>query len=665
MKTVNVRELFKFRPEELLEGLKTNLKIVYEDGKALELTSREIILNRYLMEILTLVPELAIKSDYSINNYYSNGMYVAKSINKCFESMLENIIVTFIRPINDRSFLVQVFAKMYEVVNRINNEVIYTSITYSASLSIEDFLEIQMKPELLNSLKAVNNLKTNEAVQASYAVLDNIIRTDKNLVNNVIAMGYIAGTINPNQVKQMLASRGFLTEIDSSVFKYPVPFSFALGLNDLYSIAVESRSGAKALFLSNKAIQASEYFAREMQLVSMAVSNLVDGDCGNKEYIDWLVRDDSLTGKADLDNLIGQRYLNEDGKEEVITKKHTHLIGKVIKKRSTMKCKEINKGSICTACFGELSYNVHKHTNIGHISSTTCTSQISQSILSTKHLTSSADADSISLDDTTKKFFSVKNKDGYGFRAAVLGKARSKLVLIVDQNSAFGLKDLSPDEDVRKLNPARVSRIESFILNVEHQDGKVETYPITVKNGSRYGSFTYDFLEYIAEGGYYLDEYDRYIIDLNDWTKTVAILRLPQVEFNFLALATVITSMFKSKMENNRYFKETQESLLQKVFDMINSKLNVNIALLEVIVYAFTVMNENNMDLGRNTKTPTVARIFDIITNRSLGSAYAWEQETKWMFSPTVFNGRNSINHLLDVLYKPEQTLLDLNGSLR
>ena len=123
-------------------------------------------------------------------------------------------------------------------------------------------------------------------------------------------------------------------------------------------------------------------------------------------------------------------------------------------------------------------------------------------------------------------------------------------------------------------------------------------------------------------------------------------------------------NMFKSKMEYVGQEPETQESLLQKVFDMFNSKLNVNVALLEIIVYSFTVMSKENMDMGRNSKEPTVARIFDIITNRSLSVAYAWEMENKWLFSPTVFDGRNATNHLLDVLYAPEATLLDKRGKL-
>ena len=111
-KAVDIRRLVEFRPEELLNGLKTNLKVKYEDGVELYLTSREVIINRYIMEILALVPELAIKSEYSINNYYSNGMYVAKSMNKCFEVILENIVVSFIKPVNDRILLVKIYKRM-------------------------------------------------------------------------------------------------------------------------------------------------------------------------------------------------------------------------------------------------------------------------------------------------------------------------------------------------------------------------------------------------------------------------------------------------------------------------------------------------------------------------------------------------------------------------
>ncbi len=661
-KHTHIQNLFKFHPNELLHGLKTNLNVTFDDGQEIYLTSKEIIITRYLTDITTLVPGMKIKSNYAIINYYNNGLYVAKSMNKCFEAILEDIINTEIRPTNNTALLPVVYAKMYEIFNTIYNDVIYTNMKYATSLNILDFLEIQMDPKLINSLQTAYKTKAREDIDNTYNVLHEVITTNPKYSNNVIGMGYISGTINSGQVKQMLASRGFVTEIDSTIFKYPIASSFTLGLTDIYDLAIESRSGAKALFLSNKAIQESEYFARELQMIVMYITDLIHTDCGSTDYVEWNVRDASFTGKSDIENLVGKRYLNSNGVEEIITKQHKHLEGTTIKLRTAMKCKLLNKHHICSACFGELSYACHKHTCIGHIAPTSVTQKLSQSILSTKHLTSSSTSNDIVLDETSKRFFSVKNKDGYGFRASVLNKARSKLVMIVSQTSAFGLKDLSSSSNVYKLNPTRVSRIESFILNIEHTDGRIESFPIIIKNGNRYGSFQYEFLEYIIKEGYRLDDNDRYIIDLKNWTKTEAILRLPQVEFNFLALTKAIKAEFKyMKIIKGKYSNETQESLLQKIFDLVNTKLDINIALLEVIIYGFTIMTikGENYDIGRNTNDPQLSRIKDILANRSLGAVYGWERVLEIMLDPKSFDGKNNTNHLLDVLIKPTETLLD------
>ena len=50
-KKVKIRELFKLSPIEVLKGLKTNLTIIWEDGIETEMTSREIIVNRFALAI--------------------------------------------------------------------------------------------------------------------------------------------------------------------------------------------------------------------------------------------------------------------------------------------------------------------------------------------------------------------------------------------------------------------------------------------------------------------------------------------------------------------------------------------------------------------------------------------------------------------------------------
>jgi hypothetical protein len=664
---IPVREFMQYTPMQIMSGVKTNKNVLFEDNVVLPLSSREIIINRYAWRVLELVPELAITSNFSVTNYFTNGIYTSKTINKCFEVMLEAIVDAFIRPVNDRSFLPHVYERMYKVFNEIYNELIYDNVNYAVSINIMDFLEIQFDPELIASMQDVYKLKTLDTVNKTYEVLERIIYNKPELKNNIIAKGYISGTFNANQIKQMLASRGYVTEIDSSIFKWPIASSFTLGLSDIYDITIESRSGAKALFLSNRAVQESEYSAREMQLVTMMVEKLVDGDCGNKDYLMWFVRGPEITGKSDIDNLAGKRYLNEEtGKEEVITKRHKFLEGKTIKLRTAMNCKLTDKRHICTSCFGDLSYGIHDFTSIGHICSTTLTQQITQNILSTKHITSNATTGDIVLDKTAQEFFNIKNKNGYSFKPGLIGKKGVSYKLIITQYEAYGIKDLNPTIDVYKLNPTRVTRIENIIL-VTSENGKELFHPIVVKDTNKYGALTYEFLEYVLKTGYVLDDFDRYVIDLDGWKTTIPFITLPQVEFNFLAMSKNVKKLFKNmKIYKGDHSSETPESLLQILFDLVNMKLNVNIAMLEVVIYAFSIMSikDKNYDIGRNSEDTQLMKIEGILSNRSLGGSYGWERVIYTILSPGSFCGRNAVDHPLDVLICPNETILDYYGTI-
>lgn len=661
---VPVRELMRFKPIELLNGLKTNMIIRFEDNIDIPMTYREVVLCRYLYELFEMIPTVPIISTYSISKYYTNGIYTAKTLNKCLEVILEDIVIQLLRPNNTRKLLPVIYERMQYIFNDIYNHVVFNWISYASSINIGLFLELQFKPELIQAMRDVKVKKDVASVTNTYKILDQIMYDNP---QNSIARGYVSGTINPNQIKQMLASRGYVTEIDSNIFKYPVASSFVLGMSDLYELAIESRAGAKALFLSNTAVQESEYFAREMHLVTMVVEHLVDGDCGNNDYMDWYVRPALIAGKSDISNLIGKRYLNKNNVEEIITKNHTHLEGTIIKLRVAYRCRTEDKNAICTACFGELAYGVHKHSNLGHFCSTSITEKISQSILSTKHLSFSAASNDIALSETAKQFFVIKNNSNYAFKAGLLGKAKTRYKMIVTQSEAFGIKDLPPSVNVNTLDPKRVSRIETITIVVEN-GGKEEYYPIPIRENNKFGSFTYGFLRHILQPGMYiLDDYDRYIIDLNSWTTTEPIIHLPQLEYNYLLLSKNTKSMLKH-MNTTRTDgdAETQTSLHQKLFDVLNTKLDVNSALVEVVVYAMSVTSvaQANFDLARNTPNPEVVRIKGIIGNRSLGSGYGWEEVISTILSPRSFNGVNAINHPLDVMVKPNETILDYYGTV-
>lgn len=661
-----VRELYKYSPYEVKKGLTKHLSILFEDNVVLDMSYREVILLRFILDIYLEIPEIKIVSKHSFTTYYTDGILTSKTINKVFEVILEDTVKHYFKKNINYDTLEWLYKQMYYIVNNIYNNLTYEALDYTNSININDLLEVQLDQTLLNAMKDVyenrgkeETYKTVNRVNNSYNVLDTILRNDK-LKNNIVSKGYRSGTINANQVKQVLASRGYVTEVDSNIFTYPIASSFTLGMSDIYDLAIESRSGARSLFLSHKAVQESEYFAREMQIITMIVERLVDGDCGQKDYIDWFVRPKTDVNKADLPNIIGKYYYNEKTKqEEVITINHKHLEGTTIKLRSAINCKLKEPTHVCSKCFGELVYSIPPHSNIGHYCSTTITEKITQSILSTKHLSSSASSGDVHLDVNGEKFFNVKN-NAYVFKNN-LDTKKTKYKIIVEQFEAFGFKDLYAGIDVYKFNPTRISIINTIVLQVIDAKGKATDYLINIKDNNKRGSFTHEFLDYVTQQGFSLNANDMCVIDLDNWDFKLPIINMPELEYNFLTLAKNVKSLFrKIEIKKDEYRStDTPESFLQRVFDCINVKLDINIALMEVVVYACTVYSIKDRDyrLGRNSPDRQLMKSQTLIDNRSLGAGYGWEKVIDKILSARSFYNNNKVSHPMDVLVKPDEVL--------
>jgi len=656
MLTIPVRSMLRFTPEDFERRLKSTVKVKYEDGVIVRHTSREMAVNRYLYTIMELIPESPILSTYSIHNYYVSGHYVGKSLNKAMEAMLRGYSNLDEPGSVSREVVEALYERMYMVFEDIYNNIICEHMEYVASLDIRDFLEIQNEERLLKAIDLVRVEKTKESVSSAYDVLDDIIFNDYKHSPNPIAKGYISGTIARNQVKQLLGPRGFVSDINGAIYKYPIASSFVLGMSDIYEMAAESRSGAKAIFMSTKAIQTSEYFAREMQLVSMHIERLVDGDCGNRDSLEWRV------DERDLPNLVGKHYF-VDGVERVVRENDTELVGKLIKLRNVNGCKIPNARHICSACFGKMYINVPRHFNLGHVSVTTPTADFSQKILSTKHLTTSASSEAIHLDGAMKEFFIARANDPRGvfaFRANALNKKKSVYRLHIPQEQGRGIKDLA-GSDVSKVNLVRISSLSTIYISVEDSNStRIET--LNIQHGSRVGALSVPFLEYIQRYGYVIDEYDRLTIDLSGWSHGVPVIAMPQVEFSYLDMVKEVKDMFRSIDSTT----ETPEALVHRLYNMINDKLSVNIALLEVIVASFTTEspNEDKYGLGRGTDVAMPVRTSGVLTKRSLGGALAWEKVKGTLGSSYAYYGRNNTDHPLDVMLKPNEVLLKARGKL-
>jgi hypothetical protein len=114
------------------------------------------------------------------------------------------------------------------------------------------------------------------------------------------------------------------------------------------------------------------------------------------------------------------------------------------------------------------------------------TKDISQSIISTKHLTKSASSTAVELDPTAAKYFTVKDKNKLMFYSKFFNRKTKHLKLHIPQEQAFGLKDVITIANVLKINLNKVSRLEEIMI--EETGNKTPVFdPVYLKSGNKFG----------------------------------------------------------------------------------------------------------------------------------------------------------------------------------
>ncbi len=658
---IEVRSLLNVDRRVLLKKLDGRYNVLFEDDKIVTLSGDEIGVLIYIWNVYS--GKYKIKSNYVLNNFYKNGLLNGGTLNKIFEIMKVDIVDTIIEPNESLDYFAEISKLHKDIMNAFNNihsEYLFDSLKYVTGLDLEDILEIQYDEELMESLTDLKKSASVRKIKKNYDLVDRLLSSEYKYEHNPLAKAYRAGIVNPNQIFQILGARGYVTDMDSSIFKYPITSSFALGMDDLYSIVTESRSAAKALVQSTTAIQTSEEFGRLLQLITMVVENLEKTDCGSTDYYELKVQPSSDGYKGDLKNLDGKFYLDEDTNKLVRINgtKDEHLIGRTLKFRSPLKCKLKNQHSICTTCFGGLSMNIPAHPNLGYLVAAIFNALLSQSILSTKHLTMSAAVANVLYPMGTKEFFSV-NDTKIIFNNDLFSKPK-KYKMVFKSHQVSGLKDLTV-ENINKVDPNRITAIDTFtIMEIPEPDAKPIYHTVTIKDGKRLAVMDIKLLRYILKNGYDVDSEGYHTIDISKWTYKTAMFNLPNVEFDFKSLANEIGNSLKTiRTGRNGLNGETPESMTTKIFTTVNRKLSVNLAIVETIIYAFMTKDKANNDygMGRNVENAQLAGINEIRDGRSVAPGYEMGSLGQRLTSNQIFGAKSKPDHPFDVLITPDPVI--------
>lgn len=655
-----VRDLINMDKETIWGLENQNLEIVFEDQSTLMASGRSTIFSWYGWQFFRIQSGFRVTSDYHFGSAMMTKGNELNFLGSCMEAVADHIRKTRGLKITE---LEEFWKLVYILQNQIYNDMTDRLGAYVTTLSALDILEVMDHPEI--SAANARQVPTEEGLQQNHKTIRSVLLRKDDLVTNRLARQVRLGGTDPKQALQVVGQIGYRTEVDSGIFPVPILTSFSQGLKKAYYLGIESRSATKALNFTKSPLADTQYFNREMQLMTCAVMNLHhDEDCGSKITIPFHVTSGSLKALA------GKYHVLEDGSLELITTKSTHLNGKVVQLRSVYGCQHHDPSGICGVCLGRLQYSMASGTNPGHACVVELCEKISQLVLSVKHVDSSSSAERVVIDRGAESYIEVGSlPNEIKLRTHLRNK---KVKLRFPRQCAPGMAILGRTAwGVLKIDD--ITAMPDVYVVVTTSVGESAT-PISVSMGSRHGSFTIDFLKFLHEQGVVVaaDNADFYEVDLTGWDYTKEVWSLPLRHRNMIEFKGEVEEFVKCGGKNTKKgHKSYQDRLgvpvtpelfgevLRDFHELVSSKLFINIAHLEVTLYATTVRNraERDFRLPKGGMPSYFATYNELMANRSLAPAMAYESQQRRFVSMDSFSPEGRPPSPLDPILRGEYLL--------
>lgn len=660
-----VRELVMW-PEEEIAVLPIEHTLVFDDGSTRTSTRNATIYSHWFWAIFRRYRFTRIFPKHFVGEVLRGEDLDADTHRKLCSAILRSVI-------EDENLVLG--EQKEPLLDLIQDVITYASnmlsiITEPNVIGIDalDFVQVSHHPEILRLKEEA--FKDSRKIKFSYEESMKIIRTDPDLQDNGLAKAVRAKMVKENQVAQCVVSRGIPTEVDGARYSRPIWSNYTEGNRQLFDFVADSRTAAKSHFYSDSSLEDSEYMARKFQLFSQVVETIHHGDCGSTRYKTWLVKDEThdesgtITYPGDLKFLIGKYYLDEaTGGLLCIEGNEKHLIGRMVKFRSIIHCTNTKKKGkighkhvVCSVCAGKLSENINRFANIGHFGSVSTTKDLTQSILSIKHVNTSAMAVKVLLREHELKFM---NTGPYGtafyFNKSVMDMHPK---MVVARTELPGLVDLQNVDDINNVTPARVSQTTNISLVVTTA-GREMNLPLDVTQKNKPSMLSASFLEYARTNGWTTDSQNNFVFDLTAWDENLPVFTMPNKEYSFVDLAAAVDTLVRSnlKQRQKRSMKDAADVLLEELFDLVNSKMNTNILSFEIIVYALMVESSTSYAMARNAEEPVLGLAEPLTKCRSLGQAMAYQSQSTVLTNPASFFKGTRPDSPMDVFLTPKEVV--------
>lgn len=663
---IQARRLLDFTIEVLWQQLTGPITLVFDDGVEVDYQDpKEILYSLYFWEVHRQFP-VPLLSSHQVGSVIrgerlKSGTHL-RLIGKVVWESYDYLVATQMMSQEQLLALRYRLAEIsYEITNNLYNDLIYKTEPFVTSLDITDFMEVLDQPQIM---EAYDQYEPNEAgVNNIYKAVYSTLRDKDKLGHNPLSRLVLSELVSEKQVHQVIGVRGLLTDSNSDIFEKPVGRGYAEGLRSFYDTLVESRSATKALLFSKVPVQDAEYFSRRLQLVSMGVANIHHDDCGSTTYHNWTVKGRQFINGVwvgygnDLRHLAGKFYMADDGQLKEIKALDKHLIGQKIRLRTVEHCRHPDPSGFCSTCFGALSLSIPANSNIGHICSTYMTQQSSQGVLSVKHLDVSASVEAVILSEGDQYYLRVM-VDGNSYKLA--DTLRQKQVsLIIKADAAPTIADVQEVDDVMDLTVSRISNLDYLGVRIDDGKGNWIQDEVEVRVKKRQASMTHDLLSHVQQYGWTTDKNGDYIVDMTNWDWDLPILQLPlrhaTMNDHSKEIAEVLESCVDNMIERDRF--SSPSAVLGELFTLVNEKLDVNLAVLEVVLYGAMIVSAEDYDysLPKPWTKSGLGVMRNTMAYRSVSVSTAFERQRDVLINPESYVLTNRPDHLFDYLLMPRE----------
>lgn len=632
--TIPVRDIFNTPLADIWKLEDKLHSVLYEDGVTVENRRKELIFNRYCWSLFNLYPSTPVTTKCDVKTLIGNGFFNGETHIRLLEAIFGHICEqNNLRFYHQKSELLK---QVQLTVNLIFNEIVHTAGTKVSTIDAVDFINLVNDP----TIKDIHtNLKPiPDSVESSYREIKQYVNSGN--ADNRFVRAYRSKAINENQANQCIGPVGFRTDLDRTVFRQPIVNGFIRGMGNLYEIIAESLTAAKSLNANDTHIETSEYASRRIQLFTMSVTSVDVNDCGSTDYYDLFVTENML------DNLKGIYYLKSDNTLDYIRGNEKHLVNSIIKIRTAFGCRAPDPTQICTTCLGKVSENFKENSNLGYTMTSYLMEKLTQTILSTKHLTHSVKKSLIKLEGVANKYFYTNEENNIFFNKDLDLKG---LFLILPNSRISKLVDVLnlPHTNVSLTKVGEMDLI--GIRDMKHKTPLLESVNISYRD--RLSVITKQLLEHIKNNPIESDARGNFVIPLDNFNKDFPVFYNPLKETNIISFVNKIASMIETTKD--KVFDPYEKFIT--LFNAVTEQFKCNISVIQVIVYATTTYNamNGNYRLGRNSPTARVDSRTNIFRSRSISQLLVLEDQIKEIQAnpEIIFGNHYRMSHPMDALF--------------